>query len=256
MMEQRVVKLKDITLIAKDTFKLDLELDHDRLARFKPGQFIHIRLGTGTEFMLRRPISIADIDLENGYLTVIFKVFGEGTRALSKVKPGEMIDILIPCGNGYPIDEIDGKSALLIGGGVGVPPLYYLAKKLVSQNIKVTTIIGFQTKDEIFYKEEFEELGTCFVTTDDGSYGTKGFVTDVIAEEQIDLDYYFSCGPTPMLKAVEAQLKDYPGYLSLEERMGCGIGACYACVVPSADGTEYKKVCIDGPVFKSNEVRI
>ncbi|WP_440895229.1 dihydroorotate dehydrogenase electron transfer subunit [Amphibacillus sp. Q70] len=255
-MEQLEVSVEQVERIAKQTIKLNLKLDLERLSKFKPGQFIHIKVTHGTEYMLRRPISIANIDLDRQVLTVIFKIFGEGTRIMAQLQVGQLLDILIPCGNGYPIEDLKIKHALLIGGGVGVPPLYYLARKLVEKGIKVTTIIGFQTKDDIFYQAEFKALGSCFVTTDDGSYGHRGFVTDVIEQETIDFDYYFSCGPTAMLKTVQNKLDHFPGYISLEERMGCGIGACYACIVPSTDGKEYKKICVDGPVFGASEVMI
>lgn len=255
-MEQLEVSVERVDMIAKQTIKLDLRLGLEQLIKFKPGQFIHIRVNNGTEHMLRRPISIANINIDEQMLTVIFKVFGDGTKTLAQLQTGQPLDILIPCGNGYPIEGFKFKHALLIGGGVGVPPLYYLARKLVEQGIKVTTIIGFQTKAEVFYQAEFSELGRCYVTTNDGSYGSQGFVTEVIDRENIDFDYYFSCGPTAMLKAVQKKLNHFPGYISLEERMGCGIGACYACVVPSADGKEYKKICLDGPVFKTSEVVI
>lgn len=255
-MEQLKVIIIGLDQIAKETFKLDLGIDRSRLEGFKPGQFIHIQINSGTEFMLRRPISIANIDLENELLTVIFKVFGKGTEQLTQLRPGELLDILVPCGNGYPIDTLNCKQALLIGGGIGIPPLYYLARKLVDQGVELTTILGFQTKDDIFYHDEFKELGQCYLTTDDGSYGRKGYVTDVIEQEELNFDYYFSCGPTAMLKNVKKQLQYFPGYISLEERMGCGVGTCYACVVPTADGKQFKKVCSDGPVFKAEEVKI
>lgn len=253
-MEQLKVVIDRIDFIANQTVKLDLRLDLERLSKFQPGQFIHIRVNHGTEHMLRRPISIANIDIEKQILTVIFKQFGDGTKALAQLQPGQLLDILIPCGNGYPIDELKISKALLIGGGIGVPPLYYLAKKLVEKDVEVSTILGFQTKDDVFYHDEFNRMGRCYVTTNDGSYGSKGFVTDVIEKETLDFDYYFSCGPKAMLKAVQNQLNHFPGYISLEERMGCGIGACYACIVSSADKSKYKKVCVDGPVFKANEV--
>ena len=255
-MKHLIVPVLAIQQIAKATYQLDLEIEKSLLAQIKPGQFIHIRVNQGSEFMLRRPISVADIDLALNKLTVIFKVFGKGTDVLTHLKTGELIDLLIPLGNGYPIESIEMEHALLVGGGVGVPPLYYLAKSLVEKGIAVTTVIGFQTKDEIFYQKEFAELGEVFVTTDDGSYGTKGYVTNVLQHEELNFDYYFSCGPAPMLKAVKKYLHYFPGYISLEERMGCGIGACYACVVKSADGKDQKKICTDGPVFNATEVMI
>ena len=255
-MKQLVVPILAIEMIAKNTYQLDVELDSSQLEKIKPGQFIHVRVSHGSEFMLRRPISVANIDLELNKLTVIFKVFGAGTEVLTHLKPGELIDMIVPLGNSYPIENLKIKHALLIGGGVGVPPLYYLAKSLIEQGISVTTIIGFQSEEDIFYQKEFEALGEVYVATDDGSAGRKGFVTDVLKHEELNFDYYFSCGPAPMLKSVKNYLQYFPGYISLEERMGCGIGACYACVVESSDGDNYKKICTDGPVFEASEVLI
>lgn len=255
-MKQLSVPILSIEKIAKATYQIDMRLEKDHLEKIKPGQFIHIRVNQGSEFMLRRPISVADVDLKLNKLSVIFKVFGRGTEQLTQLKANDLIDLIIPCGNGYPIDTINYNHALLVGGGVGVPPLYYLAKSLVARGVKVTTIIGFQTKEEIFYLDKFSELGEVFVTTNDGSFGTQGYVTEILKQEDLNFDYYFSCGPAPMLKAVKNYLHYFPGYISLEERMGCGIGACYACVVKTEDGKAQKKICTDGPVFQANEVMI
>lgn len=252
-LETHVVSIENI---AKATFKLVIHVQADMLNTIKPGQFVHIKVGEGTEHMLRRPISICDISNTNETMTLIFKVFGKGTDQLAKLTEGHAIDLLIPCGNGYPMDDIEAEHVLLIGGGIGVPPLYYLGKQLVKKGIKVTSILGFQSAADVFYEDDFQTLGDVFVATNDGTYGTHGFVTDVIDEQSLSGDYYFSCGPTPMLQAVETKLKDTTGYLSLEERMGCGIGACYACVVKTTDGESTKKVCQDGPVFKANEVQL
>ncbi len=245
-----------IEAIAKATYQCVIHVETDILNTIKPGQFVHIKVGEGTEHMLRRPISICDLDIPNETMTLIFKVFGKGTDKLATLTPGAAIDLLIPCGNGYPVDEIEADHVLLIGGGIGVPPLYYLGKQLVKKGIKVTSILGFQSAADVFYEAEFHTLGDVFVATNDGTYGTRGFVTDVIDHEALSGDYYFGCGPTPMLEAVETKLTDTSGYLSLEERMGCGIGACYACVVKTTDGKSTKKVCQDGPVFKANEVQL
>ncbi|MGM0522689.1 MAG: dihydroorotate dehydrogenase electron transfer subunit [Bacillota bacterium] len=251
--ETRVVSMENI---AKATYQLVIHVETDVLKTIKPGQFVHIKVGEGTEHMLRRPISICDVNVTEETMTLIFKVFGKGTDKLATLKPSHAIDLLIPCGNGYPMDEIEADHVLLIGGGIGVPPLYYLGKQLVNKGIKVTSILGFQSAADVFYEEAFQTLGAVYVATNDGTYGTRGFVTDVVDDQSLSGDYYFSCGPTPMLQAVETKFKDTPGYLSLEERMGCGIGACYACVVKTIDGESTKKVCQDGPVFKANEVQL
>lgn len=256
MINKLFLKVASKQTIAKDTVEMTLAGVRD-VSSIEPGQFVHINVGEDSNHMLRRPISIADVDSTTGSITIIFKIIGSGTDLLSKVTVGEELDVLVPCGTGYPIDETPVRSALLIGGGIGVPPLYYLAKQLKSKGVQVTSIIGFQTKDAVFYESQFSELGDCYVVTDDGSYGDKGYVTNVIDNYEIDYDYYFSCGPTGMLRAVSNKLKDQNGFISIEQRMGCGIGACYACVVPTNDNTNgFKKICKDGPVFRANEVVI
>nr|WP_255639803.1 dihydroorotate dehydrogenase electron transfer subunit [Aquibacillus saliphilus] len=240
--------------IAKDTIEMKL-LGSVNLNSAEPGQFVHINVGNSTSNMLRRPISIADVNKDQQTITIIFKVIGSGTDQLRKCVIGDDLDVLVPCGKGYPIDNLPATRALLIGGGIGVPPLYYLAKQLHEKGVEVTSILGFQTKDNVFYHSEFEEFGSCHIVTDDGSYGFKGYVTDVLDNENIDFDYFFSCGPTGMLKAVSNKLEHKKGYISIEQRMGCGIGACYACVVPTNDQSGgFKKICKDGPVFRVNEV--
>ncbi len=236
--------------IAEDTFEVVVQ---SPLAKeLKPGQFVHIAL---PNHMLRRPVSVAGIDTQAETFTIIFKIFGEGTRELSKYQAGDTLDVILPCGTYYPIDQLAIDQALIVGGGIGVPPLYYLAKTLKENGVKVTSVLGFQSKDQIFYEEKFQVLGDTYIATNDGSYGTKGFVTDIIDEINPTFDYFFSCGPTPMLKAVSHQLAGYNGYISLEERMGCGVGTCYACVVPlKQDPKQSKKICKDGPVFSANEV--
>ncbi|WP_079709388.1 dihydroorotate dehydrogenase electron transfer subunit [Paraliobacillus ryukyuensis] len=252
MIRKDMLSIKKLETIAKDTFLIVLasNISVDDVA---PGQFIHIRIGQGNAHLLRRPISIADVDQANQLLTIIFKSVGEGTTQLSKQKVGDQVDTLLPCGTAYPIAGLTMHSALLIGGGIGVPPLYYLAKQLVAKGIKVTAILGFQNKEHVFYEQEFQALGDVYIATNDGSYGYQGFVTDVYQQVQPDFDYYFSCGPTAMLKSVTSTLEDKQGYISLEERMGCGVGACFACVVPSHDGG-YRKICQQGPVFPAKEV--
>ncbi|MCP3739029.1 dihydroorotate dehydrogenase electron transfer subunit [Rossellomorea sp. BNER] len=224
-----------------------------------PGQFVHIKVGKGFDPLLRRPISISSYSKEDQTMTLIYRAEGKGTRILSEVLIGQDIDVLGPLGNGFPIHEQDTKTALLVGGGIGVPPLYELSKQLTGRGWKVLHVLGFQSKDVVFYEEEFAELGETFIATVDGSHGSKGFVTDIISNLDNDFDLYYTCGPTPMLKALENTLTHKQGYISLEQRMGCGIGACFACVCHKSEdptGNSYVKVCSDGPVFPAGEVAL
>ncbi|MDX8044956.1 dihydroorotate dehydrogenase electron transfer subunit [Gracilibacillus sp. S3-1-1] len=250
MITKQSLTIKSHIQIAQDTYEVVLE---SALAKqLKPGQFVHIALA---HHMLRRPVSVAGVDVQQETFTIIFKIFGEGTRALSTFQAGDSLDVILPCGSYYPIEQLELERALIVGGGIGVPPLYYLAKTLKEKGVQVTSVLGFQTKEQIFYEEKFQALGDTYIATNDGSYGTKGFVTDIIETINPTFDYFFSCGPTPMLQAVSSQLENHKGYISLEERMGCGVGTCYACVVPlKEDATKSKKICKDGPVFSANEV--
>ncbi|NEU29436.1 dihydroorotate dehydrogenase electron transfer subunit [bacterium LRH843] len=224
----------------------------------EPGQFVHLRVDRGDEFVLRRPISICDVDLEKETVTLLYRVEGKGTTRLSTRGEEEKLDVLAPLGNGFPLEATrEGETALLVGGGVGVPPLYYLSKQLLKQGVNVVHVLGFQSESDVFYEEEFSKLGATFVSTVDGTRGTKGFVTDVMVEQGLKFDTLYACGPTPMLQALSTNYADKRVYLSLEERMGCGIGACLACVCHVAGdetGTAYRKVCTDGPVFPVGEV--
>lgn len=223
-----------------------------------PGQFVHIRVGTGFDALLRRPISICDADPQARRLTMIYRVEGRGTQLLSEKKAGDSINVLGPLGNGFPTNNItSGQTALLVGGGIGVPPLYYLSKLLVNKGVDVTHVLGFASKEDSFYEQQFSELCDTFVATVDGSGGQKGFVTDVINTKRLSFDTLYACGPTAMLKALENQYPHANAFFSLEQRMGCAVGACFACVCPVAgdeSGTEYRKVCSDGPVFPIGEV--
>ncbi|MBQ9103881.1 MAG: dihydroorotate dehydrogenase electron transfer subunit [Clostridia bacterium] len=209
------------------------------------GQFVNILI---EGLYLRRPISVCDYDDKT--LTLIYKVVGKGTEKMSQMPKGTNLDILTGLGNGYNL-ELAGETPLLIGGGVGVPPLYNLAKKLIAQGKKVTVILGFNTKDEIFYEQEFISLGTkVFVTTVDGSHGIKGFVTDAF-ESAGEYSYFYCCGPEPMLKAVYNKTNT-EGQFSFEERMGCGFGACMGCSCKTLYGN--KRICKDGPVLQKGEI--
>ncbi|WNB90463.1 dihydroorotate dehydrogenase electron transfer subunit [Bacillus sp. NEB1478] len=221
-----------------------------------PGQFLHVKVGDHSSKLLRRPLSICDVDLENEVVTLLYRAHGDGTVQLSEKQTGQKVDVLGPLGNGFTTETINPeKKALLVGGGIGVPPLYYLGKKLVEKGIEVSFVLGFQSENDSFYVGRFQEIGETHVTTIDGSLGTRGFVTDAMDSLLTDGTSIYSVGPAVMLKAVEEKAAGLEGYLSLEERMGCGLGACFACVCP-ADTREsgYVKICSDGPVFKMGEV--
>lgn len=244
--------------IAMNIFELVLR-NKAIVKQAKAGQFLHLKVSEGIDPLLRRPISIANIDQEKDELTVIYRVEGAGTKLLSRRKQGEFVDVLGPLGNGFPIESENVNTAILIGGGIGVPPLYQLAKQFVNKGVKVITVIGFSCEQDIFFEEEFAEFGEVHVATMDGSRGTNGTVLQAIKEKQLTFDAIYACGPTVMLKAIEETYPTTHGFLSLEERMACGIGACFACVCHKKDdptGTSYKKVCTDGPVFPIGEVQL
>lgn len=249
-MKKESLMIVKLTEIALDTTEMVLKNTYISQTA-KPGQFLHIGIEGHT---LRRPISIATIDKENETVTVLFKQLGEGTKALSEYQAGMQISALGPSGNGFSIDQTT-KTTLLVGGGIGIPPLYCLGKSLAMQGVKIISVLGFQTSDSIFYEEAFQNLGKAIITTNDGSYGHHGFVTDVL-DGLGDYDCYYSCGPLPMLQAVTSKLQNQNGYISLEERMGCGVGACFSCVIPTDEHGGYKKICKDGPVFAASEVKL
>ena len=221
-----------------------MRLSGDTSAVTASGQFVNIKLEGK---FLRRPISVCDC--ENGVLTLVYKVVGKGTEDMSRMKAGDRLDILTGLGNGYDLSPA-GDRPLLLGGGVGVPPMYMLAKQLRAEGKQVSVILGFNTKDEIFYEDEFRALG-CDVTvaTADGSYGVRGFVTS--AMEGMDYTYFYTCGPEPMLKAVYSASAT-EGQFSFEERMGCGFGACMGCSCKTVTG--YKRICREGPVLRKEEI--
>ena len=228
--------------IAKDVYKMRLLGDTSHIT--KAGQFVNIKLDG---FYLRRPISVCDIDRDA--LTIIYKVVGQGTDLMAKMNVRDTLDVLTGLGNGYDL-SMSGDKPLLLGGGVGVPPLYYLAKKLVEEGKEVTAVLGFNTADEVFYEKEFSELGVkTIITTVDGSYGTKGFVTDAIKD--MDYTYFYTCGPEPMLKAVY-KATSTSGQFSFEKRMGCGFGACMGCSCKTITGN--KRICKEGPVLVKEDI--
>ncbi|MGG2064772.1 dihydroorotate oxidase B electron transfer subunit [Bacillus sp. S14(2024)] len=257
MMQKQNMIVVNQKEIAKNIYELVLQGDLVQQMN-EPGQFVHIKVAEGIAPLLRRPISICNVDQENNEFTMLYRAEGQGTKTLAKKKQGELVDVLGPLGHGFPVEEAEaGQTALLVGGGIGVPPLYELSQRLVAKGVRVIHILGFQTKDVVFYEEKFAELGDTYVATVDGTHGTKGFVTDVIDTYGIDFDILYSCGPLAMLRALEGRYKEKKAYISLEERMGCGIGACFACVChlqEDPSGHSYKKVCSDGPVFPIGEV--
>ena len=228
--------------LAPNVFRMVLK--GDTTALLSPGQFVNIKIDG---LYLRRPISVFDYDKET--ITLIYKVVGVGTEKMAKMVAGDKLDLLVGLGNGFNAEK-PCKNPLVIGGGVGIPPLYGLCKELIKFGKKTTVMLGFNTASEMFYEEVFKLLGAdVYVTTVDGSYGVKGFVTDVLKD--LDYDYFYTCGPLPMLKAV-ANAAETSGQLSLEERMGCGFGACMGCTCKTVNGA--KRVCKDGPVFEKEEI--
>ena len=225
-----------------------------------PGQFISMYTNDGTK-LLPRPISICEIDKENGALRVVYRVTGEntGTKQFSEAKAGDTIPVIGPLGNGFPLEKAEGKKAFLMGGGIGVPPILELAKQL---NCEKQIVMGYRDANT-FLSKQFEENGKVYISTEDGSVGTKGNVMDAIRENGLTADIIYACGPTPMLRAIKnfAESNGIECYISLEERMACGIGACLACVCKSKEKDHHsnvhnKRICKDGPVFLSTEVEI
>ena len=241
-MKQSIFEITENVALTKDVYRMKLAGDTSAITA--PGQFVNILLEGR---FLRRPISVCD--WEDGILTIVYKVVGHGTEQMSEMSAGEKLDILTGLGNGYDM-TLCGDKPVLLGGGVGVPPMYGLAQCLRQKGIEVSVILGFNTQSEIFYEEEFKALG-CSVTvaTADGSYGVKGFATTPL--EGMDYSYFYTCGPEPMLKAVY-KATNTSGQMSFEERMGCGFGACMGCSCKTLTG--YKRICKDGPVMKKEDI--
>ena len=242
-MKQGIFEIKENIKIAKDVYKMILSGDTSDIT--KPGQFINIQLDG---FYLRRPISVCDYD--NNTVTIIYKVVGKGTEVMAEMKCGEKLDVLTGLGNGFDTSKT-GDAPVLVGGGVGVPPMYNLAKVLIEEGKKPVAILGFNKAEEIFYKDEFEALGVkTYITTVDGSVGIKGFVTDALKEIK-NYTYVCTCGPEPMLKALYNSCET-SGQFSFEERMGCGFGACMGCSCKTKYGN--KRICKDGPILEKEEI--
>ena len=240
-MKQEILTIRENVPVTGSVYRMRLE--GAELEAQKPGGFVNIRLDG---LFLRRPISV--FDSAPGSLTILYKVVGKGTEQMSGMKAGETLDVLTGLGNGYDMAKA-GDHPLLLGGGVGVPPLYLLAKQLIAAGKKVSAVLGFNTAAEVFGEAEFRALGCdVTVTTADGSYGVKGFVTDALPAEY---SYFYTCGPEPMLKAVYRAAKT-SGQFSFEERMGCGFGACMGCSCKTITG--YKRICREGPVLEKEEI--
>ena len=243
--------------LAPGIYELVLRGENVRLMK-EAGQFVNVQL-EGKGFVLRRPFSICEINSPEKEFKIIFRVQGEGTEHLAGIEAGERLNIFGPLGKGFPESALaEGETALLIGGGIGTPPLYELARRLHDRGNRVITVLGFQDRDGVFYEEEFSRYSEVHIATMDGSYGYKGNVLELIEDLGLDFDILYACGPMAMLKAIqEAYGKDKRGYISLEERMACGIGACYGCVCDKEGDSPYqKRVCKEGPVFGLNEVSI
>lgn len=240
-MRDLIFKIKEIKRLTSDTFELKLEGDTSDITN--PGQFVNIEL---EGHYLRRPISVCDC--KEGELTLIVKVVGSGTEKLCKMGKDSELKVLTGLGNGFDV-SMSTKAPVLVGGGVGTPPMYMTAKKLLERGIKPEIVLGFSDKSAVFYEEEFKNLGlNVTVATVDGSYGIKGFVTD--AMKNLDADYVFCCGPEPMLKAIHSE--GFKGQYSFEERMGCGFGACMGCSCKTKYGN--KRICKDGPILEAEEI--
>ena len=240
-MQQGIFTIQSNTPLTATVYKMVLAGDTSAITA--PGQFINIKL---SGLYLRRPISVYDVD--DTTVTIIYKVVGHGTEQMSNMTVGETLDVLTGLGNGYDT-SLTGDRPLLLGGGVGVPPLYMLAKKLIAEGKTVSVVLGFNTKDEIFCEQEFKDLGcTVTVTTADGSYGVKGFVTNAM---DMNYTHVCTCGPEPMLKAVYNACKT-DGQFSFEERMGCGFGACMGCSGKTITG--YKRICKEGPIMRKGDI--
>ena len=240
-MKQSLFEIIENTPLTDSIFKMVLKGDTSAITA--PGQFVNIQL---EGLYLRRPISVCDV--QSDCLTIIYKAVGKGTKLMSRMTSGKL-DVLTGLGNGYDL-SLAGDKPVLLGGGVGVPPMYLLAKKLIAAGKKVSVILGFNTKSEVFYEDAFLALGAdVTVTTVDGSYGMKGFVTDALKDMQYS--YFYTCGPEPMLKAVY-KASTTSGQMSFEKRMGCGFGACMGCSCKTITG--YKRICKEGPVMKKEEI--
>lgn len=244
---QTIMTVKSNKQLTHDVYEMVLEGDIQGVVKC-PGQFINIKLDDGETTYLRRPMSIHDYD--DSHITMAYKIVGVGTNKMKHMKQGDQLDVLVGLGNGFTLENI--SKALIIGGGVGVPPMYNLAKQYVQQGVEVEIVLGFNSKNDVFYEEKFKELGPTHICTMDGSYGFHGNVIELIKHNNIKYDRYYACGPEKMLDAL-VKFDDQNGYLSFEARMGCGFGACMGCSC-KVKTAPYKRICVEGPVLMSSEV--
>ena len=245
MYKKAIYTLRSNERLTPAVWRMTLEGDTQWITA--PGQFVNVELDG---CYLRRPISVCDWDERT--ITLIYKVVGEGTALMAGLRPGARLDLLTGLGNGFDVTK-GSRRELLVGGGVGVPPLYNLAKRLLADGREVAVVLGFNTAAEVFYRDEFAQLGCrVVVATADGTEGVRGFVTDAIRESGLAYDYFYACGPLPMLRALSDATGDIPGELSFEERMGCGFGACMGCSCKTKYGN--KRICKEGPVLTKEEV--
>ena len=250
--EMRIVSQQEI---ARDIFELILTGDLVS-TMLHAGQFVNVKVGD-SGLILRRPISICHIDHKKSELTLIYRAEGTGTKVLSEKKSGEYVDILGPLGTGFDSDKIEANATvLLVGGGIGVPPMYETAKKLSARGNKVIAVLGFASKEDVFYEEKFNVFADVHIATMDGSHGFKGHVIQLIQAKNLDFDWILGCGPHVMLNSIATEYRGLKkGFLSFEERMACGIGACYACICEMADGSR-TRICKEGPVYEMSEVKV
>lgn len=253
------IRLETMKVVAQDEIAptiYELVLEGEMVEAMRAGQFLHLRVPDDAH-LLRRPISISSINKSKNQCHLIYRIEGSGTAIFSTLKAGDSLDVMGPQGNGFDLSDLDKQShVLLVGGGIGVPPLFEVARQLHDRGVEITTVLGFATKDAVILENELSKYGQVFVTTDDGSYGIKGNVSVVINDFANEFDAIYSCGAPGMMKYINQTFYDHPrAYLSLESRMACGMGACYACVLKAPDSeTVSQRVCEDGPVFKTGTV--
>ncbi|BCN30236.1 dihydroorotate dehydrogenase electron transfer subunit [Anaeromicropila herbilytica] len=253
--KKKTVLIQSMDALTDDVFSMWLK-DEEIAANATPGQFVSLYCNEGSR-LLPRPISICEIDKAVGAIRLVYRVVGKGTEEFSKMKKGDTIEVMGPLGNGFPLDN-EGKKVILIGGGIGIPPMLELSKHLTGEK---QVVLGY--RDELFLEKEFESYGKVYISTEDGSVGTKGNVIDAIKENGLDAEVIYACGPTPMLRGIKAYAIEHgiTAWLSLEEKMACGIGACLACVCKSKEvdhhtNVDNKRICKEGPVFNALEVEL